>query len=77
LEVCFNRCILLVVLGMVFLLGPRKLPELGKGVGEGIHRFKSGVQQDSQDRPRRPGPIRQIGRVGIFTEQDSLVPYTQ
>jgi hypothetical protein len=35
-------------------------------------RFKSCLQQDSQDRPKRPEPIRQIGRVGIFTDEDSL-----
>jgi len=35
---------LLVVVGLALLLfGPKKLPELGKGIGEGIRGFKSAI----------------------------------
>lgn len=36
---------LLLVLAVALLLfGPRKLPELGKGLGEGIRGFKEGIK---------------------------------
>jgi sec-independent protein translocase protein TatA len=44
---------LLVILGIAILVfGPRKLPELGRGLGEGIRGFKSALQQhdDPTDR---------------------------
>lgn len=49
-EGLFQPMHLLVVLGIALLLfGPKKLPELGKGLGEGIRKFKSGLREDSQD----------------------------
>jgi sec-independent protein translocase protein TatA len=49
-EGLFQPMHLLVVLGIALLLfGPKKLPELGKGLGEGIRKFKSSLQDDSQD----------------------------
>jgi sec-independent protein translocase protein TatA len=38
---------LLLVLGIALLIfGPRKLPELGKGLGEAIRGFKTGIHGD-------------------------------
>jgi sec-independent protein translocase protein TatA len=35
---------LLVIVGLALLMfGPKKLPELGKGIGEGIRGFKSAL----------------------------------
>jgi sec-independent protein translocase protein TatA len=46
---------LLLVLGIALLIfGPRKLPELGKGLGEAIRGFKTGIRQD--DDPKPPAP---------------------
>lgn len=40
---------LLVILGIaLFVFGPKKLPELGKGIGEGIRGFKSAIRPDEQ-----------------------------
>lgn len=37
---------LLVILGIALLLfGPQKLPELGKGLGEGIRGFKKAISE--------------------------------
>lgn len=44
---------LLVIFGIALLVfGPRKLPELGKGIGEGIRGFKFAMkdQEDSSDK---------------------------
>jgi len=39
-----------VVVAVVALLifGPKKLPELGKGIGEGIRHFKEGLKQETE-----------------------------
>lgn len=43
-EGIFQPMHLLVILGLALLIfGPRRLPELGKGIGEGIRSFKSSV----------------------------------
>jgi len=41
----------LLVIGIVFivLFGSSKLPQVAKGLGEGIRNFKSAVKGDSQD----------------------------
>ena len=43
-EGLFQPMHLLVLLGLALLIfGPKKLPELGKGIGEGIRTFKSAI----------------------------------
>ncbi|HWS95923.1 MAG TPA: twin-arginine translocase TatA/TatE family subunit [Candidatus Methylomirabilis sp.] len=43
-EGIFQPMHLLVIVGLALLLfGPKKLPELGKGIGEGIRGFKSAI----------------------------------
>jgi sec-independent protein translocase protein TatA len=47
---------LLVILAIVILIfGVNKIPQLGKGLGEGIRNFKSAIkeaQQDPEDKPK-------------------------
>ncbi|MBZ5719394.1 MAG: twin-arginine translocase TatA/TatE family subunit [Acidobacteriia bacterium] len=50
LEGLFQPMHLLVIFGIALLVfGPKKLPELGKGIGEGIRGFKSAMQE--KDKP--------------------------
>jgi sec-independent protein translocase protein TatA len=52
-EGLFQPMHLLVIFGIALLvLGPRKIPELGKGLGEGIRNFKSAFPQN--DNPVDP-----------------------
>lgn len=45
----FNPCIFLVIFGIALLVfGPKKLPELGKGIGECIRGFKSATTDQSK-----------------------------
>lgn len=45
-EGLFQPVHLLVILGIALLVfGPKKLPELGKGIGEGIRGFKSAMKE--------------------------------
>ena len=40
---------LLVILGLALIIfGPKKLPELGKGLGEGIRGFKTAMKDDEK-----------------------------
>jgi sec-independent protein translocase protein TatA len=51
LEGIFQPMHLLVIFGIALLVfGPKKLPELGKGIGEGIRGFKSAMKTD-EDNP--------------------------
>jgi sec-independent protein translocase protein TatA len=38
------------------VFGPKKLPELGKGIGEGIRGFKSAMKAE-EDKPANPTTI--------------------
>jgi len=46
-EGLFQPMHLLVIFGLALLIfGPRKLPELGKGIGESIRGFKAAMKAD-------------------------------
>jgi sec-independent protein translocase protein TatA len=49
LEGLFQPMHLLVIFGIALLIfGPKKLPELGKGIGEGFRGFKSAMNAEEQ-----------------------------
>jgi sec-independent protein translocase protein TatA len=60
LEGLFQPMHLLVIFFIALLVfGPRKLPELGKGLGEGIRALKDGMkdhppEQASNDQTKKP-----------------------
>ena len=46
---------LLVILAIALLFfGPQKLPELGKGLAQGIRSFKESLKDVTSDTPARP-----------------------
>ncbi len=51
---------LLVILGVaVLLFGGKKIPELAKGLGEGIRNFKTALKGD----PEKPEPTEVVAEV--------------
>jgi sec-independent protein translocase protein TatA len=51
-EGLFQPMHLLVIFAIALLIfGPKKLPELGKGIGEGIRALKSGMKDATNDPP--------------------------
>ena len=49
LEGLFQPTHLLMIFGIALLVfGPKKLPELGKGIGEGIRGFKSAIKAEEE-----------------------------
>ena len=56
-EGLFQPTHLLVIFGIALLVfGPKKLPELGKGIGKGIRGFKSAMKEKEEEKPAN-GPI--------------------
>jgi sec-independent protein translocase protein TatA len=49
-EGLFQPMHLIIVFGIVLLVfGPKKLPELGKGLGEAIRGFKKAFNEEAKD----------------------------
>ena len=40
--------LLIIALVVLFLFGGKKLPEMGKGIGEGIRNFKKSLKSDEE-----------------------------
>ena len=54
-EGIFQPMHLLVILFIALMVfGPKKLPELGKGLGDGIRSFKDSMRNEKEDEPRNP-----------------------
>ena len=51
--------LLVIFLILVLLFGATKLPQIGRGIGEGIRNFKSGMKSD--DDHRIDDPERKVG----------------
>ena len=45
--------LLLILLAAFFIFGPKKLPELGKGLAQGIRSFRDGIRiiEQPEDKP--------------------------
>ena len=51
--------IILVLVIALIVLGPKRLPEVGRSVGRGMREFKdaiSGVEHDDDEPEKLPGP---------------------
>jgi sec-independent protein translocase protein TatA len=54
-EGLFQPTHLLVILALcVLLFGPKKLPELGRALGDGIRGFKDGMNASTPVKPEEP-----------------------
>ncbi len=55
-EGIFQPLHLLVIFAIaLFVFGPRKLPELGKGIGDGIRALKEGLREVHSNSAAAPG----------------------
>ena len=47
--------LLIILIVAVLLFGGKKIPELAKGLGEGIRSFKGAIKaEDEKDAPKKP-----------------------
>ena len=66
-EGLFQPTHLLVIFGIALLVfGPKKLPELGKGIGDGIRGFRSAIKAE-EDKPATAVPA--VGDGSTSKEQ--------
>lgn len=61
--------LLIILVLVVLIFGAGKIPELGKGIGEGISNFKRGLKEGNGDREDRIG-----GRDGLPIETSRKDP---
>jgi len=54
--------LLVIFLILVLLFGASKLPQIGRGIGEGIRNFKSGIKEsDETSKPSADDPNSKTG----------------
>jgi sec-independent protein translocase protein TatA len=46
--------LLLIFVIIVLIFGTSRLPELGKGIGEGIKNFKKSMRDEPEDEKKKP-----------------------
>jgi sec-independent protein translocase protein TatA len=46
--------LLIVLVICLFIFGPKKLPELGQGLGKGIRSFRDSMRQATSDEAEKP-----------------------
>jgi sec-independent protein translocase protein TatA len=64
-EGLFQPMHLLIIFGIALLVfGPKKLPELGKGIGEGIRGFKAAIRAEE---------AQPVAAVSVVANDQSLV----
>jgi sec-independent protein translocase protein TatA len=62
IEGLFQPMHLLIIAGIALLIfGPKKLPDLGKGLGDGIRGFKSAMS--GEDTPRTDAKPDEVNKV--------------
>ena len=49
--------LLLIVVVLILLFGAKKLPELGRGIGQGMREFRSGVSGQDDKPAVRAAPV--------------------
>ncbi len=57
--------LLIVLVVALFIFGPKKLPELGQGLGKGIRSFKDSMRQATEEPEKVETPV---------TPSDSVKP---
>ena len=70
--------LLVILIIAMFVFGPKKLPELGKGLGEGIRGFKKAVSEvDTLARSETSSTSgSQSSRMSISSPEEAAVPAT-
>ncbi len=48
--------LLIILVVALFIFGPKKLPELGQGLGKGIRSFRDSMKAASEDPDKRETP---------------------
>ena len=55
---------LIVLVVVLLIFGPKKLSEVGKGLGEGMRNFKKGIRDEDEEEPPARSQPRQLDVAG-------------
>jgi sec-independent protein translocase protein TatA len=55
--------LIVVLVVALLILGPKRLPEAGRALGQGLKEFKGSITGDHDDEPQEPCP-RTLGSTG-------------
>ena len=58
MELLSPMHLLLIFAVALLIFGPKKLPELGKGIGEGFRALKDGMKDKPAEQATTPAPTR-------------------
>ena len=50
--------IILLLLVLLLIFGPKRLPEMGRSLGKGMREFKNSITGKDEDRPELTAPAR-------------------
>ncbi|MFN2471456.1 MAG: twin-arginine translocase TatA/TatE family subunit [Gaiellaceae bacterium] len=64
--------LIVVLLVLLVIFGPKRLPELGRSLGRGLREFKTSVTGDDRDDPPAPSE-HEIGRLPAPPEDGAAV----
>ncbi len=48
--------LLLILLIVIIIFGANKLPQLGRGIGEGLRNFKESIKSGEEPKNNKPAP---------------------
>lgn len=51
-----TEILVIVVLVVLLLFGPKKIPELMRGLGKGMREFKSALKGEEEEQPEQKSP---------------------
>jgi sec-independent protein translocase protein TatA len=58
-EPSWEKLLIVLVIALI-VLGPKKLPEVGRNLGHGIREFKDGISGNAKDEPTPTPPAASI-----------------
>ena len=62
---------LIVLVVVLLIFGPKKLSEVGKGLGEGMRNFKKGIRDEEDEPPPRQPPVIDVASQSSTDDKDS------
>ena len=58
--------LLIILADCLFVLGPKKLPELGQGLGKGIRSFKDSMKAATEEPEKTETPVSKPGTTSTL-----------
>jgi sec-independent protein translocase protein TatA len=60
--------IMLILLIAVFVFGGEKIPEMAKGLGQGLREFKRAMEQVDNEEKEQKGPMKDVSKRSTHSQ---------